>query len=394
MSSSKDNTTYKKTSFLAGNNSEFINEFYADFLSDPKSLPQSWRQFFEGLSDEQKLIYDDLKGPSWSPIRKTKKIYLNKIETNKELKSETKDLNLESPKQATQDSVRAIMLIRAFRIRGHLIASLDPLGLLKKEEHPELKPETYGFKKMDFNRKIFLDGVLGLQYADLNKILQILKKTYCSNIGYEFMHMGDPDEKTWIRNRIEGPEKDIKFTENGKKAILNKMVEAEGFEKYLAVKFVGTKRFGLDGGESLIPALEQIIKRGGNLGAKEIKIGMPHRGRLNVLANVMGKPYKAIFSEFFGKSNNQEIGGDVKYHLGASSNREFDGNSVHISLTDNPSHLEAVNPVVLGQVRAKQFFHKDIKRKKSYSSFNARRRSVCRAGYSCRMFCNVRIAWP
>ncbi len=360
MSSSKDNTTYKKTSFLAGNNSEFINEFYADYLSDPKSLPLSWRQFFEGLSEEQKLIYDDLKGPSWSPTRKTKKINLNKIE----IKKEEEDLNEDSIRQATKDSVRAIMLIRAFRIRGHLIATLDPLGLLKKEKHPELKPETYGFTKKDFNRKIFLDGVLGLQYADLNKILQILKKTYCSNIGYEFMHMGDPDEKTWIRNRIEGPEKEIKFTENGKRAILNKMVEAEGFEKYLAVKFVGTKRFGLDGGESLIPALEQIIKRGGNLGAKEIKIGMPHRGRLNVLANVMGKPYKAIFSEFFGKSSNQEIGGDVKYHLGASSNREFDGNSVHISLTDNPSHLEAVNPVVLGQVRAKQFFHKDTKRKK------------------------------
>ncbi len=364
MSSSKDNTTYKRTSFLAGNNSEFINEFYADYLSDPKSLPLSWRQFFEGLSDEQKLIYDDLKGPSWSPIRQTKKIKFNKIEIKKELKKEEKDFNLDSIKQATKDSVRAIMLIRAFRIRGHLIASLDPLRLLKKEEHPELKPETYGFTKKDFNREIFLDGVLGLQYADLNKILKILKKTYCSNIGYEFMHMGDPDEKTWIRNRIEGPEKEIKFTENGKRAILNKMVEAEGFEKYLAVKFVGTKRFGLDGGESLIPALEQIIKRGGNLGAKEIKIGMPHRGRLNVLANVMGKPYKAIFSEFFGKSSNQEIGGDVKYHLGASSNREFDGNSVHISLTDNPSHLEAVNPVVLGQVRAKQFFHKDTKRKK------------------------------
>ena len=176
MSSSKDNTTYKKTSFLAGNNSEFINEFYADYLSDPKSLPESWRQFFEGLSDEQKLIYNDLKGPSWSPIRKTKKkIILNKIETDRELKNETKDINLDSVKQATQDSVRAIMLVRAFRIRGHLIASLDPLGLLKKEEHPELKPETYGFKKKDFNRKIFLDGVLGLQYADLNKILVILK---------------------------------------------------------------------------------------------------------------------------------------------------------------------------------------------------------------------------
>ena len=182
------------------------------------------------------------------------------------------------------------------------------------------------------------------------------------------MHMGDPDEKSWIRDRIEGPEKDITFTENGKKAILNKIIQAEGFEKYLHVKFVGTKRFGLDGGESLIPALEQIIKRGGNLGAKEIKIGMPHSGRFNVLANVMGKPFKAIFSEFFGKTvgASKDFEGDVKYHLGASSNREFDGNSVHISLTDNPSHLEAVNPVVLGQVRAKQFFHKDKERKKLF----------------------------
>ncbi len=363
MSSSKSNTTYKKTSFLAGNNTEFINQFYADFLSDPKSLPKSWRLFFEGLSDEQKLVYNDLKGPSWSPEKKSKKIYLqeNNTDTDKSIASEVDSSTI---KQATQDSVRAIMLIRAYRIRGHLIASLDPLHLMKKEEHPELRPETYGFTKNDFNRKIFLDGVLGIQYGNLNEILKILKKTYCSNIGYEFMHMGDPEEKTWIRNRIEGPEKEIKFTDNGKKAILNKIIEAEGFEKYLGIKFVGTKRFGLDGGESLIPALEQIIKRGGNLGAKEIKIGMPHRGRLNVLANVMGKPYKAIFSEFFGKSSNQEIGGDVKYHLGASSNREFDGNSVHISLTDNPSHLEAVNPVVLGQVRAKQFFHNDKERKK------------------------------
>ena len=258
------------------------------------------------------------------------------------------------------------MLIRAYRIRGHLIANLDPLSIQEKKEHSELKPESYGFTKKDYNRKIFLDGVLGLQYADLNQILKILKKTYCSTIGYEFMHMGDPDEKAWIRNRIEGPEKNIIFTSNGKKAILNKIIQAEGFEKYLHVKFVGTKRFGLDGGESLIPALEQIIKRGGNLGAKEIKIGMPHRGRLNVLANVMGKPFRAIFSEFFGKSvsASKDFEGDVKYHLGASSNREFDGNSVHISLTDNPSHLEAVNPVVLGQVRAKQFFHKDKERKK------------------------------
>ncbi len=361
MSSSKNNNTYKKTSFLIGNNAEFINEFYADYLSDPKSLPESWREFFDGLSDEERLVYDDLKGPSWSPEKKNIKI--SEYKKNIETKEET---NLDSIKQATQDSVRAIMLIRAYRIRGHLIANLDPLSLQKKQEHPELKPETYGFKQSDYSRQIFLDGVLGLQYGNLKEILSILKKTYCSKIGYEFMHMGDPDEKTWIRNRIEGPEKNIIFTKNGKKAILNKIIEAEGFEKYLHVKFVGTKRFGLDGGESLIPALEQIIKRGGNLGAKEIKIGMPHRGRLNVLANVMGKPFKAIFSEFFGKGafSSEDLGGDVKYHLGASSNREFDGNSVHISLTDNPSHLEAVNPVVLGQVRAKQFFHKDLKRKK------------------------------
>jgi len=365
MSSSKNNTIYKKTSFLAGNNSEFINEFYADYISDPNSLPEGWRKFFDGLSDDEKLIYDNLKGPSWGPQKKIRKPIARPNESGFEEENSI-DLNLRSAKQASKDSIRAIMLIRAYRIRGHLIANLDPLSIQKKEEHLELKPESYGFLKSDYNRKIFLDGVLGLQYADLNQILTILKKTYSSNIGYEFMHMGDPEEKSWIRDRIEGPEKDITFTENGKKAILNKIIQAEGFEKYLHVKFVGTKRFGLDGGESLIPALEQIIKRGGNLGAKEIKIGMPHRGRLNVLANVMGKPFKAIFSEFFGKtvSTKKDFEGDVKYHLGASSNREFDGNSVHISLTDNPSHLEAVNPVVLGQVRAKQFFHKDKERKK------------------------------
>ncbi len=364
MSSSDNNITFKKTSFLSGINSEFINQLYSDYINDPKSLPAGWKIFFEGLSDDEKLILNDINGPSWSPGKKIKKKSFEEKEIIKNI-NDTLDLGLDSAKQASQDSVRAIMLIRAYRIRGHLIANLDPLSIQEKKEHSELRPETYGFTKKDYKRKIFLDGVLGLQYADLNQILEILKKTYCSTIGYEFMHMSDPDEKAWIRDRIEGPEKNITFTDNGKKAILNKMIQAEGFEKYLHVKFVGTKRFGLDGGEALIPALEQIIKRGGNLGAKEIKIGMPHRGRLNVLANVMGKPFRAIFSEFFGKSvtASKDFEGDVKYHLGASSNREFDGNVVHISLTDNPSHLEAVNPVVLGQVRAKQFFHKDKKRK-------------------------------
>ena len=362
MSVNKDNQTYKKTSFLTGVNSDFIQEYYALYLENPKLLTKDWIEFFNGLNEDSKNILQNVKGPSWNP-KKIRQINIDQRRLAKRDEEEISEIG--SVRQASTDSVRAIMLIRAYRIRGHLIANLDPLNLQEKSEHLELKPETYGFKKEDFNRKIFLDGVLGLQYGNLNEILKILKKTYCSNIGYEFMHMSDPEEKAWVRNRIEGPEKDISFTDNGKKAILNKIIEAEGFEKYLQVKFVGTKRFGLDGGESLIPALEQIIKRGGNLGVKEIKIGMPHRGRLNVLANVMGKSYQAIFSEFFGKgiSAKEDFEGDVKYHLGASSNREFDGNVVHISLTDNPSHLEAVNPVVLGQVRAKQFFHNDPTRK-------------------------------
>ena len=229
MSSSDNNITFKKTSFLSGINSEFINQFYSDYLSDPKSLPESWRKFFDGLSEDEKLILNDINGPSWSPGKRVKKINFEKKVINDSEKSV--DLSENSIKQASQDSVRAIMLIRAFRIRGHLISNLDPLSIQEKKEHSELKPETYGFKKKDYNRKIFLDGVLGLQYADLNKILEILKKTYCSTIGYEFMHMSDPEEKAWIRDRIEGAEKDIKFTENGKRAILNKIIEAEGFEK-------------------------------------------------------------------------------------------------------------------------------------------------------------------
>ena len=364
MSSSKDNNVFKKTSFLQGNNSAFIEEFYSQYIENPESLPESWQNFFKGLDDDISVVSKNINGPSWSPKKRENNFSYKQINLNKEPNNYGSDLK--SVEQAAKDSVRAIMLIRAYRIRGHLIANLDPLNLQKKSEHSELNPETYGFTKKDYNRKIFLDGVLGLKYADLSQIISILKRTYSSNIGYEFMHMGDPEEKAWIRNRVEGPEKEINFTDNGKLAIFNKIAEAEIFEKYLHVKFIGTKRFGLDGGESLIPALEQIIKRGGNLGAKEIKIGMPHRGRLNVLANVMGKPFRAIFSEFFGKkvTSKKDFEGDVKYHLGASSNREFDGNVVHISLTDNPSHLEAVNPVVLGQVRAKQFFHKDAKRKK------------------------------
>tara|TARA_A100001011_G_scaffold120924_1_gene127639 strand:- start:762 stop:3644 length:2883 start_codon:yes stop_codon:yes gene_type:complete len=359
MSSSKNNTTYKKTSFLVGNNSEFINEFYADYLSDPKSLPESWRKFFDGLSDEQKLIYNDLKGPSWSPKKNNRKINLN--EKHHEKKEKLPDDDLES----TKESVSAIALIRAYRIRGHLIANLDPLEMMQRNYLEDLNPEDHGFTKKDYNKKIYVGEYVQGGYSTIKEILTFFRKIYCSTIGVEYMHISDPVEKKWFRERMEKEENQLRFTSNGKKAILNKLIQAEGFEKFLAVKFVGTKRFGLDGGEALIPALEQIIKRGGHLGFKEVKIGQPHRGRLNILANVLQKSYKRMFNEFAGEyaSFSSDSTGDVKYHLGASSNREFDGNLVHVSLTDNPSHLEAVNPVVLGQTRAKQFFHKDEKRR-------------------------------
>ena len=262
-----------------------------------------------------------------------------------------------SVEQATKDSVRAIMLIRAYRMRGHLHAKLDPLGLAPRGDHEELHPQHYGFEEKDWDRPIFLDNVLGLQYSTIREIVEILERTYCQTLGVEFMHISNPEEKAWIQERIEGKGKEISFTPEGRRAILNKLVEAEGFEKFLDLKYTGTKRFGLDGSESMIPALEQIIKRGGALGAKEIVLGMAHRGRLNVLSNVMSKPFRAIFNEFKGGSASPaevEGSGDVKYHLGASSDRTFDDNNVHLSLTANPSHLEIVDPVVLGKVRAKQ----------------------------------------
>ena len=366
MSTNKNNNIFEKTSFLGNNSSEFVENLYADYLNNPKKLPEQWRKFFDGLNDNKDEIFKNVNTPSWSPKKKLRNIVTNPIqEVEKNIINSNGSVS-NNTLEAAKDSVRANMLVRAYRIRGHLISNLDPLELQERDEHLELKPETYGFSDNDLNKKIFLDGVLGIQTDTLKNILSVVKKTYCKNIGFEFMHMSDPKERQWIRDRIEGKEKEINFTDNGKRAIFKKLVEAEGFEKFLHIKFVGTKRFGLDGGEALIPALEQIIKRGGHLGVKEVKIGMPHRGRLNVLANMMQKPFKAIFKEFFGQSitSKKDFEGDVKYHLGASANREFDGNLVHISLTDNPSHLEAVNPVVLGQVRAKQFFHKDKKRKK------------------------------
>tara|TARA_Y100000590_G_scaffold450631_1_gene590606 strand:- start:4231 stop:7134 length:2904 start_codon:yes stop_codon:yes gene_type:complete len=368
MKSNKDNLIYEKTSFLQGANTPFIKELYLEYLKNPKSIPESWIEFFDGLGEDQEIVKKEMLGPSWSPIKNNnlkKDFLISKSIEHKESSNNGQFINLKNYEKEKEDSVKVIALIRAYRIRGHLIANLDPLNMMERKYLHELHPADHGFKKEDYDKKIYLHSYMDRRYSTINEILPFLKKTYCSTIGVEYMHIADPVEKKWFRERMEKKENKLKFTNNGKKAILNKLIQAEGFEKFLAVKFVGTKRFGLDGAESLIPALEQIIKRGGHLGVKEVKIGMPHRGRLNVLANLLQKSYKKIFNEFAGEFSNTpaDSTGDVKYHLGASSNREFDGNVVHISLTDNPSHLEAVNPVVLGQVRAKQFFHKDKHRK-------------------------------
>jgi 2-oxoglutarate dehydrogenase E1 component len=375
MSRQDANAAFARTSFLYGGNAAYLEQLQARYETDPQSVDAEWQAFFQSLKDNRSDVVRNASGPPWQPSRlayadgdlvaaltgdwgEVEKAVGDKIKGAAHAKGV--EVSAADVQQATRDSIRALMLIRAYRIRGHFHAKLDPLGLEPEKSEEELDPSSYGFSEADFDRPIFLDKVLGLEFATLREIIAIVRRTYCQTLGVEFMHISDPAQKAWIQERIEGRDKEINFTREGKRAILNKLAEAEGFEKFCDLKFTGTKRFGLDGGESMIPALEQIIKRGGALGVKEIVIGMAHRGRLNVLAQVMSKPHRAIFHEFKGGSSSPdsvEGSGDVKYHLGASSDREFDGNQVHLSLTANPSHLEIVNPVVLGKVRAKQDQH-------------------------------------
>ncbi|WP_299698614.1 2-oxoglutarate dehydrogenase E1 component [uncultured Tateyamaria sp.] len=383
MTDQSPNDQFHASSFMQGHNAEYLEQMYARYANDPGAVDESWQAFFKAMGDDEVSVKREAEGPSWArtdwppvPGDDLTQALTGEWAAPAEVKGAGDKIKAKAAekgvevsddqiKRAVLDSIRALMIIRAYRIRGHLVADLDPLGMRDQTPHPELDPKSYGFTEADMDRPIFIDNVLGLQVATMREIVAIVKRTYCGTFALQYMHISDPEEASWLKERIEGFGKEIQFTREGRKAILNKMVEAEGFEKFLHVKYMGTKRFGLDGGESLIPAMEQIIKRGGALGVKDIVIGMPHRGRLSVLANVMAKPYKAIFNEFQGgsfKPEDVDGSGDVKYHLGASSDREFDGNTVHLSLTANPSHLEAVNPVVLGKARAKQDQNNDHER--------------------------------
>ena len=365
------NEVLAETSFLYGGNLAFVEDLYARWAENPNSVEASWRAFFASLHDRADEIKRGAGQPGWTkaPTPGPRPDWLSAIDglwpaveakLEKKVADRAPAASTDTVRAATLDSLRAIMMIRAYRMRGHLRANLDPLGIaIVPGDASELDPATYGFTEADYDRPIFLDYVLGLETATLREILDILRRTYCGDVGVQYMHISDPAQKAWLQERIEGRDKEIAFTNEGKVAILKKLIEAEGFERFLHKRFPGTKRFGLDGGEAMVPALEQIIKRGGALGVRDIVLGMPHRGRLNVLAAVMGKPYHVIFHEFQGGSSTPsdiEGSGDVKYHLGASSDRSFDDNSVHLSLTANPSHLEIVNPVVIGKTRAKQAF--------------------------------------
>ncbi|WP_414716250.1 2-oxoglutarate dehydrogenase E1 subunit family protein, partial [Thalassospira sp. UBA1131] len=319
---------------LNESNATYIAELYARYLESPSAVDQSWAEFFDGLQDDASEILAEMRGPSWQP-RETKVVGgmegYDVSQGHAERPAQmgyapaphaaptAGQVNSDAIRAAANDSIRALMLIRSFRVRGHLEANLDPLGLAPREPHPELDPKTYGFTEADMDRPIFIANVLGLETATIRQIVSLARKTYCGSIGIEFMHIQEPEQKSWIQQRIESIGNQTQFTTRGKEAILERLIEAEGFENYLHTKYVGTKRFGIDGGEALMPALEQILKRGSQLGIREVVFGMPHRGRLNVLANVMSKPFQAIFSEFMGNPSKPDDvmgSGDVKYHLG------------------------------------------------------------------------------
>lgn len=360
-------------SFLSAANPDYIADMYARYSKDPTSVDGSWADLFGGLGSEAKFLLAELKGASWRPSDEKLFAVLSTAANKEEMakpagKKEARGAGapMADVAAAVSDSLRAFLLIRSYQVRGHLRANLDPLGLMERKYHPELDPKTYGFSDADDDRPIRLGKMaLGIETATLRQILQKLEETYCGTIGVEFMHIQDPAQKAWLMERFEQMGNAISFSPAEKKHFLKRLTAAEGFETFLHTKFTGTKRFGVEGGEAVIPALEEIIAHAATLGVKEAIFGMAHRGRLNVLTNVMGKSFVAMFSEFQGtpaKPDDVQGSGDVKYHLGTSSDRDFNGKKVHLSLTPNPSHLEFVDPVVVGKVRAKQALLKDEER--------------------------------
>src|SRR5258705_7705748 len=347
-----------RTTFLSGGNAEFIADLYACYRDDPASVDESWRRFFAEFGDDAAAFRAERSGPPWSRP-------LPPILASESAPALSEPVDGAAVQQAAIDSIRALNLIRSYRVRGHLEADLDPLRLEQRRPHNELDYHTWGFTEADLDREIFINNLFGRERATLREIIAILRQTYCGRIGIEYMHIQVLAERQWIQQKFERRDGRPQLTNAAKKEILRVLTTAETFERFLDRRYTGTKRFGIEGAESLMPALEAILRCGAELGIREFVVGMPHRGRLNVLANFMGKPFPAIFSEFQGNAANPEHvqgSGDVKYHLGTSGDREIGGRSGPLSLAATPSHLEAVDPVVLGKVRAKQHQRGDAER--------------------------------
>jgi 2-oxoglutarate dehydrogenase E1 component len=331
---------------MQGHNAAYVEQLYARYATDPNAVDEPGAEFSAAWATMPRMSQAEAQGPSWAradwPPHRRRLTGADRRMAGPRGRGQGSDrqedqgqgrrggveVTDEQMKRAVLDSIRALMLIRAYRIRGHLVADLDPLGMRDQTPHPELDPKSYGFTEPTWTGRSSSTTCWGCRRVDPRDprhreahLLRHLRAAIHAHLR--------PRTGRWLKERIEGYGKEVQLHPRGPPAILNKLVEAEGFEKFLHVKYMGTKRFGLDGGESLIPAMEQIIKRGGALGVKEVVFGMPHRGRLSVLANVMQKPYRAIFNEFQGgsfKPEDVDGSGDVKYHLGASSDREFDGN--------------------------------------------------------------------
>jgi len=333
------------TSQLAGGNVAYIEELYELFLTDPNSVSEQWRSYFNGLPRSESSALHDIPH---SPIREQFLL----ISKNQRKGAASTQSQVSSGYD--QKQLRIFQLINAFRFRGHQHAKLDPLGIMEREQVPDLDLRFHELSEADMD-SVFQTGSLfiGKEEATLREIFDVVQTTYCQSVGSEFMHIVDTAEKRWFQQRIESVRAKPEYSEEAKKHLLERLTAAEGLEKYLGSKYPGVKRFGLEGAETLIPLMDELIQRCGSYGAKEIVIGMAHRGRLNVLINTLGKAPADLFDEFDGKAQ-YNSSGDVKYHQGFSSNVLTPGGEVHLAMAFNPSHLEIVSPVVEGSVRARQ----------------------------------------
>src|SRR5208283_2520053 len=273
-------------SAFSGANAAFLADLYARWAANPSSVDASFGDLFVAMNDEARAVLEDASGASWAP----RPSFGQDEQPWPAPKAAEGGLSTEQIRAATIASLRALMLIRSYRVRGHLEARLDPLGLQLPAPHPELDPRSYGFTDADLDRPIFIDNVLGRETATLREIMRIVRDTYCGSIGVEFMHIQDPDQKSWIQRKVEGAPWLNMFTPDEKRTILYQLTEAEGFEAFCQKRYVTTKRFGLEGGESTIPAMHAIIETAVRGGVREVAIGMPHRGRLNTLVNIVKKP--------------------------------------------------------------------------------------------------------